>query len=595
MRASEAQRTALRAWRLLHIDSARAIALADQALARALDRGDTAGEAWARLARGFHLLYFARPRVAAPELKSAQRLFDSMDHRAGHILARTGMARGLWREGRYDEALDLALSLRDEGLAVLRHEQRGLLLNTIAGCYSARNHSEQAFAYMYQALRDAPPARGHGYDAVLHCNLAHELLQLGDYHEALKHVEAGLARFDSARNPRLASVLWVNRVIALSELDRAAEALPDVDRVCSIPADASGRGALTPHYETMAVAALRAGDVERGRELVSRALAMEREPIVEEQLEVALACALLARAEGEPHRALDLLAAVRGHAEHGDVGISLRLRCAVQQTRSELAEALGDSAGALAALRSWQRLTQERALMASRAHYQAAALQTELLLLLHKLDEKDAQRRATERARAELEAAHGALSQKMDEVQSLQEALRQQATRDELTGLFNRRHLNATLPSMWAMARRDGRPLAAVIIDLDHFKRVNDERGHDAGDRLLAAFGRLLAASLRKSDVACRYGGEEFCLLMPGTDAAGARRKVAALLRRWRVESLLQGAAGDAGTSFSAGVADSGQAPSSSQALLKLADEQLLAAKREGRNRVRIAAEGLQA
>ena len=595
MRASEAQRTALRAWRLLHIDSARAIALADQALARALDRGDTAGEAWARLARGFHLLYFARPRVAAPELKSAQRLFDAMDHRAGHILARTGMARGLWREGRYDEALDLALSLRDEGLAVLRHEQRGLLLNTIAGCYSARNHSEQAFAYMYQALRDAPPARGHGYDAVLHCNLAHELLQLGDYHEALKHVEAGLARFDSARNPRLASVLWVNRVIALSELDRAAEALPDVDRVCSIPADASGRGALTPHYETMAVAALRAGDVERGRELVSRALAMEREPIVEEQLEVALACALLARAEGEPHRALDLLAAVRGHAEHGDVGISLRLRCAVQQTRSELAEALGDSAGALAALRSWQRLTQERALMASRAHYQAAALQTELLLLLHKLDEKDAQRRATERARAELEAAHGALSQKMDEVQSLQEALRQQATRDELTGLFNRRHLNATLPSMWAMARRDGRPLAAVIIDLDHFKRVNDERGHDAGDRLLAAFGRLLAASLRKSDVACRYGGEEFCLLMPGTDAAGARRKVAALLRRWRVESLLQGAAGDAGTSFSAGVADSGQAPSSSQALLKLADEQLLAAKREGRNRVRIAAEGLQA
>ncbi len=595
MRASEAQRTALRAWRLLHIDSARAIALADQALARALDRGDTAGEAWARLARGFHLLYFARPRVAAPELKSAQRLFDAMDHRAGHILARTGMARGLWREGRYDEALDLALSLRDEGLAVLRHEQRGLLLNTIAGCYSARNHSEQAFAYMYQALRDAPPARGHGYDAVLHCNLAHELLQLGDYHEALKHVEAGLARFDSARNPRLASVLWVNRVIALSELDRAAEALPDVGRVCSIPADASGRGALTPHYETMAVAALRAGDVERGRELVSRALAMEREPIVEEQLEVALACALLARAEGEPHRALDLLAAVRGHAEHGDVGISLRLRCAVQQTRSELAEALGDSAGALAALRSWQRLTQERALMASRAHYQAAALQTELLLLLHKLDEKDAQRRATERARAELEAAHGALSQKMDEVQSLQEALRQQATRDELTGLFNRRHLNATLPSMWAMARRDGRPLAAVIIDLDHFKRVNDERGHDAGDRLLAAFGRLLAASLRKSDVACRYGGEEFCLLMPGTDAAGARRKVAALLRRWRVESLLQGAAGDAGTSFSAGVADSGQAPSSSQALLKLADEQLLAAKREGRNRVRIAAEGLQA
>jgi len=219
-RASEAQRLARRAWKLLHVDSAHAIALADQALAKAQERADTPGEAWARLARGFHLLYFARPRVAAPELRAAQKLFDAQGDRAGHILARTGLARGLWREGRYDAALELVLSLRDEGLAVLRHEQRGLLLNTIAGCYSARNHSEQAFAYMYQALRDAPPARGHGYDAVLHCNLAHELLQLGDYHEALKHVEAGLARFDAAKNPRLASVLWINRVIALSELDR---------------------------------------------------------------------------------------------------------------------------------------------------------------------------------------------------------------------------------------------------------------------------------------------------------------------------------------------------------------------------------------
>jgi diguanylate cyclase (GGDEF)-like protein len=149
------------------------------------------------------------------------------------------------------------------------------------------------------------------------------------------------------------------------------------------------------------------------------------------------------------------------------------------------------------------------------------------------------------------------LAQKVDEIQALQSALRQQATRDELTGLFNRRHLNDTLPAMWALAQRDRKPLAAVIIDLDHFKRVNDEHGHDAGDRLLAAFGRLLAANLRKSDVACRYGGEEFCVLMPETDAAGARRKIAALLKRWRVESLLQGAVGDAGTSFSAGVADS--------------------------------------
>jgi diguanylate cyclase (GGDEF)-like protein len=588
-RPGDALRLAQQAWKLLHIDSARAIALADKALARALERADAAGESWARLARGIHLLYFARPRVAAVELRAAQRLFEQRSDRAGALLARAGLARGLWREGRYDESLEVVLALRDEGLATLRHDQRGFLLNTIAGCYSARNQSEQAFAYMYQALRDAPPARGHGYDAVLHCNLAHELLQLGDYHEALKHIEAGLARFDTAKNPRLASVLWINRIIVLTELGRAAEALPDIARVAALPADASGRGALTPHFETLAIAAFGAGDIALGRELTQRAREVEREPIVEEQLELAVAESLLARAEGDLARAAAVLEAARERAEAGDLGVSLRVRCVVHLERSRVLEALGDASAALTAMREWQRLAQERAELASRAHYQAAALQTELMLLQHKLDEKDAQRRATERARDMLAAVNHTLAQKVDEIQALQTALREQATRDELTGLFNRRHLNDVLPAMWALAQRDKKPLAAVIIDLDHFKRVNDEQGHDAGDRLLAAFGRLLAANLRKSDVACRWGGEEFCVLMPETDAAGARRKIAALLKRWRVESLLRGAAGEAGTSFSAGVADSRVAAVSFQALLKRADEELLAAKREGRSRVRSA------
>jgi diguanylate cyclase (GGDEF)-like protein len=586
-RASEALTLARRAWRLLHVDSARAIALADQALAKAQARDDPEGEGWARLARGFHLLYFARPRDAAPELRAAQKLFDARGDRAGHILARTGLARGLWRSGRYDEALESVLALRDEGLSVLRNEQRGLLLNTIAGGYSARNQSEQAFAYMYQALRDAPPARGHGFDAVLHCNLAHELLQLGDCHEALKHIDAGLGRFDPAQNPRLACVLWINRVIALTDLGRAAEALADIQHVCAIPTDASGRGTLTPHFETLAVAALHAGEVALGRDLVTRAQAVEREPIVDEQLELAVAVALLARADGDLPGALAALDAVRELAEQGAVGLSLRVRCLVMHTCSQVVEALGDTHGALAALQVWQRLAQERAQLASRSHYQAAALQTELLRLQHRLDEKDAQRRATERARAQLEAANHALSAKIEEVQALQGRLREQATRDELTGLFNRRYLNDMAPALWALAQREGRPLAAVIIDLDHFKRVNDEQGHDVGDRLLAAFGVLLRASLRHSDVACRYGGEEFCVLMPETDAAGARRKVSAMLKRWHTEAPRHGALGDAGASFSAGVADTRAVWTSWTALLKRADEELLEAKRSGRNRVR--------
>ena len=163
------------------------------------------------------------------------------------------------------------------------------------------------------------------------------------------------------------------------------------------------------------------------------------------------------------------------------------------------------------------------------------------------------------------------------------------AHHDPLTNLLNRHAFMERLAEQMSGSRVREKQGALLFIDLDHFKRVNDAHGHDAGDRLLAAFGRVLVANLRKSDVACRYGGEEFCVLMPETDAAGAQRKIVALQKRWRVESLMQGAVGDAGTSFSAGVADSLCVSASWQALLKRADDELLTAKRAGRNRVLVA------
>jgi diguanylate cyclase (GGDEF)-like protein len=269
-----------------------------------------------------------------------------------------------------------------------------------------------------------------------------------------------------------------------------------------------------------------------------------------------------------------------------EAGASLRVRCMHFHALAAAHERLGDPAAALQALRLWQKLHTERALLASGARYQAAALQTELLRMKQALQSIDARRRSTEKARAELEAANQQLTSKIAEVEALQQALKLQATRDFLTGLFNRRHLDDVLPAMLAMAQRDRQPLSVVIIDLDHFKTVNDQLGHAAGDRLLAAFGELLGAHNRKSDVACRYGGEEFCLLMPRTAAAAARRKTQALLRQWSAQCA--GGAIDlpGARSFSAGIADSASAPGPGPALLKAADDMLLQAKRLGRNRV---------
>jgi diguanylate cyclase (GGDEF)-like protein len=588
---SPALAQARRAWKLLYRDSPRCIALADQALGKALEQGDLAAEGWAHLVRGLHLIWYATPQEAASELVQAQRCFNATHDRAGHLLAEVGIARCLWREAKYRESLERVLPLRAEGLSVLKRDELGMLLNVIAGCYSSLGQSEQAFAYMYQALHEAKPARGNGFEVVLYCNLAHELIQLGDHHQALAYIEEGIHRGAQLSNARLMSVLMINRVICLTGLDRSPEALPDVQRLLQLPADESGRGRTNADFETLALAALRAGDMTLGRELVERARQDSvtlKVPDERVALVVAMAECLCADQQ-VPQAATLLMEAEPLLANADDDGVSLRVRCLFYQALADTHERLGNAAPALAALRAWQRCHVERGHQASRARYQAASLQTELRRLQNNLDEIEARRRATERARAELEAINRQLSQKINEVQALQTELEQQATRDFLTGLFNRRHLNDVLPQMLAQARRERQPLAVAIIDLDHFKAVNDRHGHVAGDTLLASFGSLLNENTRQSDLAFRFGGEEFCLLMPGSGAREAQRKVLGLLQAWRRKAFHFETGSLAANTFSAGVADSSAAMQERETmehLLKAADDRLLAAKRSGRNQV---------
>ncbi|MBL8342585.1 MAG: GGDEF domain-containing protein [Rubrivivax sp.] len=582
-----ALRHARRAWRLLHTDTQAAARLAGGALVQAQRRGDTGALAWAHLVRGFLSLYLATPAEALVDLERAECLFGERGDDAGRVLAATGRGRATWRSGRAEAALQQLLTLREEGLRLLKNEQRGVLLNAIAGCYSALGDSRQAFAYLHEALRGAGARRDLGFDTVLYCNLAHELMQLGDLEQALEQVALGLERSEGMSNARLRSVLLINRITCLAEAGRADEAWPDIERLLALPPGAGGRGTTALHFETLALAALRSGRVDPGRDLIARAEAGGYIHLPDERVELALARALLAQHEagaGAGLRELDA-AAPWVHGE-GQPRASLRVRCLHAELAAQLHEAAGDAAGALGAMRRLQALAGERARALSAARAQAVLLQAELLRLRHRLEEHDARRRATERARAELARANEALSRKIVEVESLQAALHEQATHDALTGLFNRRHLEDTLPAMLALAGREGHALAAVVIDLDHFKAINDQHGHDAGDRLLAEFGRMLREHLRRSDLAFRYGGEEFCLLMPHTTAPSAGRKVGELLERWQRASFQVAGAALSGLGFSAGVADTTEEPASAAALLKLADQRLLCAKRSGRGRV---------
>jgi diguanylate cyclase (GGDEF)-like protein len=159
------------------------------------------------------------------------------------------------------------------------------------------------------------------------------------------------------------------------------------------------------------------------------------------------------------------------------------------------------------------------------------------------------------------------------------------AASDALTGLPNRRSADETLKRMMAHADRRKSPLAAVLLDLDHFKRVNDIYGHEQGDKVLAVVGQILTTTVRASDFAARYGGEEFLVLLPDTDRETAREVAEKL--RLAIAGTDNFECGSQTASF--GVAALPDDATDAEQLLRKADRALYAAKADGRNRVKTA------
>jgi diguanylate cyclase (GGDEF)-like protein len=168
----------------------------------------------------------------------------------------------------------------------------------------------------------------------------------------------------------------------------------------------------------------------------------------------------------------------------------------------------------------------------------------------------------------------------------LREGLRSQALRDPLTGLFNRRFLEEQLARELRHAERQEASLGLLMIDLDHFKAINDAHGHEAGDRVLAELGRLLQQGVRSEDVVARYGGEEFTVLLPETDlgeAVWVAEKLRQVCRRLQVRH--RGVVIEA-LQISVGAAAFPACGEDAEELLRAADHALYQAKREGRDRV---------
>jgi two-component system, cell cycle response regulator len=161
------------------------------------------------------------------------------------------------------------------------------------------------------------------------------------------------------------------------------------------------------------------------------------------------------------------------------------------------------------------------------------------------------------------------------------------AITDALTGLFNRRYMETHLSALVEQAANRGKPISVLVVDIDFFKSINDCHGHDAGDDVLREFALRIRKSIRNIDLACRYGGEEFVIVMPETDMGVATMVAERLRRRIASESFaIQEGARDLTVTISVGIAALGAAGDNAAAMIKRADQALYRAKRDGRNRV---------
>lgn len=193
-------------------------------------------------------------------------------------------------------------------------------------------------------------------------------------------------------------------------------------------------------------------------------------------------------------------------------------------------------------------------------------------------------KRENESLREELEKALGALRDKNRQLQSSLQRMEEMAATDPLTGLYNRRHFSRLLEQLFAETQRYEKDLACVMIDLDGYKQLNDTYGHQMGDQLLVLAGKVIQANMRRMDVAARYGGDEFVLLLPHADGSEAA-KVAQRIREEFKASSAAMLKRERGVTMSAGVASlRTHRPTHADQLVALADAALYKAKEAGRN-----------
>ena len=533
---------------------------------------------------------------------------------AGSARVQLARARGTYYE---DPAGALAVAIRCYELGSSSgDEDLRARASALQGMVSLhRGDLSGALSRAVEAERHAEETDGAAAHAEVGALRAQLSFFTGSYTEALHHAERAVARAEESQD--LALRVYVRRAtcpvfgnVGVPDLRRRIDELLELAIASSSPwEEAISRNDLAcflqwegelEHAESELERALAAADRVPGANAFARGV------IHSTRADLRLLAGRPSEALADAQLALELLSA-------GDdpnpyvLGATVRAGVQARMALGRLDDALDAGEGAL----TWlgDRVPQTRSLILStlasslraagrveeayEALERAAELErqafrelSELQLRLERATLETSAARHTSAALAaknrQLADAHAELERRAKELEGLQEQLREQAERDWLTGLHNRRYFARELDRL--SAERQGRWLSLAIVDLDHFKLVNDEFGHEVGDRVLVRVAALLCDVLRQADIVVRSGGEEFLVLMPATEINAAIAACERIRRRIRDEDWGALADGLALTA-SAGVAATDD-PEEIATLTRSADERLYAAKRAGRDRV---------
>ena len=414
-------------------------------------------------------------------------------------------------------------------------------------------------------------------------NLASSQHDLGNDEDAIPLLYEALDIIGQQGLQQQQAIVSANLGMCLLATGKAADALAQVTPFCDQPGDDLTVCAFV--FCIAAHAAILTGRLDQAQLLLARGQAYARDgDDLEEQMHGFLVQGMLDFVQEQPARALAALK--QAHALLSQTRNPFYQQ-QIFQGLAEINARLGKWKVAYGFLQQYQTHFEASSKSARDSRLLMRNLEREMKSLKEERDKALEAQAARETENQKLEHLNKELSHQIMHVNSLQDSLKEQAIRDHLTGLYNRRHFETCLNAV--LHESSGRfTVAIVIIDLDLFKRVNDTFGHAFGDEVLIGFAHLVESQLRMSDMVCRYGGEEFCVLLREADSDIASHKIEAIAALYRDLLFQHGGNSLTGCTFSAGIAIFPQHGSARHELLMRADTALYAAKMAGRDRSRV-------